>query len=99
MQLTDVLGRDRACPGRELDFLTSSIAEAIEGGVVYAPTATGLPLPEPGPAVACLRCWRFGPSTQIDRAARQRVCDACFKLPFPTSCSRTATMQRRAAGG
>ena len=88
MKLTDVPGPNRACPGSELDFLTFSIAVAIEGGVVYVPDAAGLPLPEPGPAVVCLRCGQFGPWTKLDRAVRQRVCDACFELPFPTSHAR-----------
>ena len=57
--------------------------------MVYLPDAAGLPLPEPGlrrrlPAVLA----RFGPWTTLDRAVRQRVCDACFELPFPTSHTR-----------
>ncbi len=90
MKLTDVPGGDRACPGSQVQLAAYAIGQAIEGGVVYSPDTSGLPLPEPGLAVACLRCWRFGPWTKVDHAARQTVCDACFELPFPTA---TTTMR------
>jgi hypothetical protein len=80
-RLTEAPGGARACPGFDLGGLTSAVAEALVGGVVYAPGPAGLPLPEPGPVVSCLRCWRFGPWTRVDHAAGQRVCDACYELP------------------